>query len=87
MKANRLKMNTDKTQLIWIGTRQQLSKVGIVLHIGVGLGRDSRQSAQNDRSCRGSLSILLLSTAPDTFDQTIADIRCQENASECVCHE
>ena len=29
MQSNRLKMNTDKTQLIWIGTRQQLSKVGI----------------------------------------------------------
>ena len=29
MRANRLKMNTDKTQLIWIGTRQQLSKVDI----------------------------------------------------------
>ena len=29
MESNRLKMNTDKTQLIWIGTRHQLSKVGI----------------------------------------------------------
>ena len=29
MRSNRLKMNTDKTQLIWIGTRQQLSKVDI----------------------------------------------------------
>ena len=29
MKSNRLKMNTDKTQMIWIGTRHQLSKVGI----------------------------------------------------------
>ena len=29
MQSNRLKMNTDKTQLIWIGTRQQLSKVDI----------------------------------------------------------
>ena len=29
MQMKRLKMNTDKTQLIWIGTRQQLSKIGI----------------------------------------------------------
>ena len=29
MRSNRLKMNTDKTQLIWIGTRQQLSRVDI----------------------------------------------------------
>ena len=29
MRSNRLRMNTDKTQLIWIGTRQQLSKVDI----------------------------------------------------------
>ena len=29
MGINRLKMNVDKTQLIWIGTRQQLSKISI----------------------------------------------------------
>ena len=29
MQSNRFKMNTDKTQLIWIRTRQQLSKVDI----------------------------------------------------------
>ena len=52
---------------------------GIVLHICVGLGHDSWQPAQDDRSCRGSLSILFLSTAPDTFDQAVADVRCQEN--------
>ena len=51
---------------------------GIVLDICVGLGRDSQQSAQDDRSRRGSLSILFLSTVPDTFDQAVADIRCQE---------
>ena len=60
---------------------------GIVLHICVELWHDSRQSAQDDRSCRRSLSILLLSTTPDTFNQAVADIRWQENASECICHE
>jgi ligand-binding sensor domain-containing protein len=29
MGSNRLKMNPDKTQLIWIGTRQQLAKIDI----------------------------------------------------------
>ena len=27
MSSNRLKMNVDKTQLIWLGTRQQLDKL------------------------------------------------------------
>ena len=38
MGSNRLKMNVDKTQLIWTGTRQQLSKVAVSelqLHSGV----------------------------------------------------
>ena len=29
MDRNRLKMNADKTQIIWVGTRQQLAKVNI----------------------------------------------------------
>ena len=29
MGRNRLKLNQDKTQIIWIGTRQQLSKVNV----------------------------------------------------------
>ena len=29
MSSNRLKLNTDKTQVIWTGTRQQLAKVSI----------------------------------------------------------
>ena len=27
MSSNRLKLNADKTEFIWLGTRQQLSKV------------------------------------------------------------
>jgi len=30
IEQNRLKLNQDKTQLIWIGTRQQLAKVGAI---------------------------------------------------------
>jgi len=29
MRSNRLKMNADKTQLIWLGTRQQLDKLTV----------------------------------------------------------
>ena len=29
MGMNRLKMNQDKTQIIWIGTRQQLAKLNV----------------------------------------------------------
>jgi len=27
MRSNRLRMNADKTQLVWLGTRQQLTKL------------------------------------------------------------
>jgi len=30
MSSNRLKMNADKTQLIWLGTKQQLDKLSII---------------------------------------------------------
>ena len=29
MGSNRLKMNCDKTQLIWLGTRQQIAKLSV----------------------------------------------------------
>jgi len=29
MRSNRLKMNTDKTPLIWLGTKQQLDKLSV----------------------------------------------------------
>ena len=31
MASNRLQLNEDKTQVIWLGTRQQLNKVAHVL--------------------------------------------------------
>ena len=35
MSSNRLKLNSEKTQFIWLGSRQQLSKVGIDhIHLG-----------------------------------------------------
>src|SRR3989442_15932441 len=29
MDSNRLKLNTNKTQIIWLGTRQQLAKINV----------------------------------------------------------
>ena len=35
MSSNRLKLNSEKTQFIWLGSRQQLSKVGVnQVHLG-----------------------------------------------------
>jgi len=35
MSSNRLKLNTDKTQFIWLGSRQQLQKVSVnAVHLG-----------------------------------------------------
>ena len=35
MSSNRLKLNSEKTQFIWLGSRQQLSKVGVDhIHLG-----------------------------------------------------
>ena len=48
MSSHRLKMNLDKTQLLWIGTRPQLSKVAVN---EVALRQDHSVSHQ---SCRTS---------------------------------
>ena len=95
MQSNRLKMNTDKTQLIWIGTRQQLSKVDIneielqldtvsfstsVSDLGVILDNQLKMADHVAALCWSCY----LSTTPDRFNQAVADIRCQENASGCV---
>ena len=99
MQSNRLKMNTDKTQLIWIGTRQQLSKVGIneielrldtvsfstsVSDLGVILDNQLKTTDHVAALCSDSCFFQL---------RQIRSIRrsltsdCQENASECVRYE
>ena len=44
MSSNRLKLNSEKTQFIWLGSRQQLSKVGID-HVQLGNYAVTPQSA------------------------------------------
>jgi hypothetical protein len=67
MSSNRLKLNTDKTQFIWLGTRQQLQKIGIdsiqlgsnnvkfqtsVGNLGVTLDSHLSMKAHVQRTCR-----------------------------------
>ena len=67
MSSNRLKLNTDKTQFIWLGTRQLLQKIGIdsiqldsknvkfqtsVGNLGVTLDSHLSMKAHVQRTCR-----------------------------------
>ena len=67
MSSNRLKLNSDKTQFIWLGTRQQLQKIGIdsiqlgssnvkfqtsVGNLGVTLDSHLSMKAHVQRTCR-----------------------------------
>ena len=69
MSSNRLKLNTDKTQFIWLGSRQQLIKVGVdsihlgadvvhfqksVVNLGVTIDSQLTMKAQIQRVCRTS---------------------------------
>ena len=67
MGCNRLRLNVDKTQVIWMGTRQQLEKIGIdelilhsstfqfskkVVNLGVVLDNQLKMSEQEYSLCR-----------------------------------
>ena len=67
MGCNRLRLNVDKTQVIWMGTRQQLEKIGIdelilhsstiqfskkVVNLGVVLDNQLKMSEQVSSLCR-----------------------------------
>ena len=74
MSSNRLKLNTDKTQFIWLGSRQQLQKIDVsTVHLGadavnlqttvdnLGVTIDSQltMTAHVQRICRTSFYQLL----------------------------
>ena len=48
MSSNRLKLNSEKTQFIWLGSRQQLSKVSVD-HIHLGNHAVTSQSSLQSR--------------------------------------
>lgn len=69
MSSNRLKLNSDKTQFIWLGSRQQLQKLGVddiqlnnhvvafqssVYNLGVHLDSHLTMKAQVQRICQTS---------------------------------
>lgn len=47
MKSNRLKLNADKTQFMWLGTRQQLAKLKIRSLVLEGASIDISNTAKN----------------------------------------
>jgi len=86
MANNRLKLNEDKTQVIWLGTRQQLSKITAQLltlpnatvqftnnvnDLGVLLDSQLTMADQRPHIC--TQPVLLLSTPSAQVNQTVTD--------------
>ena len=91
MQMNRLKLNADKTQLIWLGTRQQLAKLTVTqlllaasvvefdvkaTDLGVVLDSQLSMASQDAAVCR-SCSAAVYSTITDTG--------CSEGLSPSLC--
>ena len=76
MQANKLKTTIDKTRLIWIGSYHRSASIRSNYswtwysspHLCQTWAWFSTICALYDISCRGTLSILFLSTVPDMFD-------------------
>jgi len=96
MKNNRLRMNADRTQLVWLGTRQQLNKLtttdlslsstrvklsSSVLDFGVHI--DSPAADHGRPRCRSTpvMSVPATSTAND---QVITDLGISNNTGACI---
>ena len=84
MSSNRLRMNADKTQLLWLGTRQQLNKLSVnelqmlgarvsfsrsVLNLVVTIDSQLSMSDRVTSLCRACF----FSTAPTPAGQIITD--------------
>ena len=97
MSSNRLKMNADKTQVIWIGSRQQLAKVDIkefqllsanilfsttVSNLGVHL--DSRLTMQ-DHVAAMIVPLMFLSAEAAADHPEFIDNRCGQDVGTGVC--
>ena len=70
MSSNRLKMNADKSQLIWLGTKQQLDKLSVTeLHVSLLSARvtssftayDLRFLLDNQLTMKDHVAVLCLS--------------------------
>ena len=101
MGSNRLKMNADKTQVIWIGSRQQLAKVNIkefqllsanilfsttVSNLGVHLDSQLLSAkSANAGSCGGNVPIVFLSAETAADYPEFVDNRCCQDVGTGVC--
>ena len=95
MSSNRLKMNADKTQVIWIGSRQQLAKVdikefqllsaNILFSTSVQSRCSSRQSAHHAGSCGGNVPLRLLPAEAAADYPEFIDDRCCQDIGTGVC--
>ena len=83
MSSNRLKLNADKTQFIWLGSSFNLGKVDIQsVNLGAGtvlvqsnvndLGIIDRQHTVHDGPCTPSVSDFVLPASPDSCNSEIS---------------
>ena len=100
MARNRLKLNEDKTHIIWLGTRQQLNKNlpqaltlrnGTVLqfattvsNLGVLLESQLTMADHIAAVCRSGFFQWFLPTATDQKYQTVIDAGCNEDTGARV---
>ena len=95
MRASRLRLNPQKTQLIWLGSRQQRDKLNVTdiqllsttLHPQStvrSLGVILKQSVDDVQSYHQPLPIWLLSTATASWYDTVTHTRRNQNAGSCV---
>ena len=92
--VTRLKMNADKTQLIWLGTKQQLNKLsvtglsavcqgGLVVY-GLRPRFYSGQTSDHERPHIGSVSVLLLAATSTPTCQVVADVWHRNDTCTCL---
>jgi len=74
MSSNQLKMNTNKTQLLWLGTKQQLDKLSV----------NELQLLQSTVSFSGSISNLGITINSQLSTSGHATSLCQAGFSNCA---
>jgi len=96
MRASRLRLNPQKTQLIWLGSRQQLDKLKhhrcstTVYHSASTVycmqspQSNLRQSVDNVQSYHQPLPIWLLPTVTALSYNTVTDTRRNQKAGSCI---
>jgi hypothetical protein len=97
MSMNRLKLNSDRTQFIWLASQQQLLKVGVV-NIQLGNNKDALQSnvcnlgvypdSQLTTKTRAAyLSCVVLPAKSALIGPSLAFCPCMFSSCTCVRHQ